>query len=75
MEGHDPAVLQPFLEEIQEIMAFEDLFAMNEETKRICRRWDRFCHDLFDAYLDNSLAEMETGSADSDLHKDEALAA
>jgi alkylation response protein AidB-like acyl-CoA dehydrogenase len=61
LAGADPAVIEEFSGEIQELLAIPHLFEMNERTLEICRRWDDFCARLFHAYQD--LAFAEAGSA------------
>jgi hypothetical protein len=59
LEGADPAAIDDFRGEIQELLTIPHLFEMNERTLEICRRWDDFCARLFHAYQDLALAEAE----------------
>lgn len=44
--------------EMDELIAYPDLFTMDEKTLNICRQWDKFCHELFHAYQDSALREV-----------------
>ena len=63
LAGTDPAVIEEFSGEIQELLAIPHLFEMNERTLEICRRWDDFCARLFHAYQDRALAEAGSAAA------------
>ncbi|HRZ77529.1 MAG TPA: acyl-CoA dehydrogenase family protein, partial [Bacteroidales bacterium] len=45
--------------EMEELIAYPNLFGMDDTTIEVCRRWDAFCHDLFHAYQDSSLRDVE----------------
>ncbi len=45
--------------EMDELIAHPNLFGMDDKTLEVCSRWDAFCHDLFHAYQDTALAEVE----------------
>jgi hypothetical protein len=47
--------------EMDELIAYPNLFAMDEKTLDVCARWDAFCHELFHAYQDSALREVEEG--------------
>ncbi|MFZ5570843.1 MAG: acyl-CoA dehydrogenase family protein [Thermodesulfobacteriota bacterium] len=47
--------------EIEELIAHGTLLRMDAATKKICGRWDRFCHELFHAYQDQAMKEIENG--------------
>jgi hypothetical protein len=60
--GHDEAIIAELSEEITELVAYSNLFQMDEKTIDICRRWDAFCQKLFHAYQDLALREVESAS-------------
>ncbi len=45
--------------EMDELIAHPSLFTMDDKTMEVCRRWDTFCHELFHAYQDAALEEIE----------------
>ena len=59
LEGADAAMVDGLANEAKTLAAHGTLLQMDDETKAICRRWDRFCHDLFHAYQDQALTEVE----------------
>lgn len=59
LEGAPAAVAQKLADEMVELLAHPDLFSMDEKTLEVCERWDRFCGDLYHAYQDIALAEVE----------------
>lgn len=60
LDGADNSVIQAMGKEMKELVAYENIFIPDEQTLLICERWDRFCHDLFHAYQDTALAEVES---------------
>lgn len=46
-------------EEMETLIAHPNLFTMDEKTMDVCRRWDALCHEIFHAYQDMALAEVE----------------
>ncbi len=61
LKGGDPALVEKFAADITELVSHPSLFQMDAKTIEICGRWDRFCHDLFHAYQDIALEEVEKG--------------
>jgi alkylation response protein AidB-like acyl-CoA dehydrogenase len=59
LRGLDDAIIAKFSEEITELVAYSNLFQLDEKTIDICRRWDAFCHAFFHAYQDLALHEVE----------------
>jgi alkylation response protein AidB-like acyl-CoA dehydrogenase len=57
--GLDEAIIAELSEEITELVAYPNLFQLDEKTIDICRRWDAFCHKFFHAYQDLALHEVE----------------
>ena len=57
--GADPTVINELAGEIVELVRHPNLVTMDDKTRDICRRWDRFCHRLFHAYQDFALMEVE----------------
>ena len=45
--------------EMDELIAYPNLFGMDDKTLKICQQWDAFCSDLFHAYQDSALREVE----------------
>jgi alkylation response protein AidB-like acyl-CoA dehydrogenase len=62
LSGADQAVIDELSGEITELVAHPNLFAPDEKTLDVCRRWDAFCHKLFHAYQDLALREVESAS-------------
>ena len=59
LAGRDAALIGKFSRELAELTARPDLLGTDEKTAEQCRRWDVFCHELFHAYQDAALAEMD----------------
>lgn len=59
LSGADKSLVEGLSEEITELVSHSSLFAMDEKTMEICRRWDAFCHRLFHSYQDLALQEVE----------------
>jgi alkylation response protein AidB-like acyl-CoA dehydrogenase len=57
--GAPADLVKEFEAEIEALLAHPDLLALNPDTIEVCRRWDRFCHRLFHAYQDATLAMVE----------------
>ncbi len=58
LAGSDEGLVAGLGAEMDELIAYPNLFAMDEKTLDICRRWDAFCHDLYHAYQDAALGEV-----------------
>jgi hypothetical protein len=58
LEGVDREKVETFSREAEELVGHPNLFQMDEATKDVCRRWDRFCHELFHAYQEQALARV-----------------
>ena len=58
LEGADASVSERLGKEAEELVAHPNLFGPDAMTREVCRRWDRFCHDLTHAYQDQALAEV-----------------
>jgi alkylation response protein AidB-like acyl-CoA dehydrogenase len=59
LHGLDEAIITELSEDITELVAYPNLFQLDEKTIDICRRWDTFCHKFFHAYQDLALHEVE----------------
>ena len=59
LEGADRLFIEKMSAEITELLAHPHLFAPDEKTLDICRRWDTFCADLTHAYQDLAMKEVE----------------
>jgi len=55
----NPEITKKFSEDITELVSHPSLFLPDEKTMGVCKRWDKFCHDLFHTYQDIALAEVE----------------
>lgn len=62
LRGADGTRVKELGDEMAELVAHPDLMEIDEKTIGICRQWDSFCHELFHAYQDVALAEVEAGS-------------
>ncbi len=47
-------------DEMTALLAHPSLLTMDEKTLEICERWDKFCGDLYHAYQDIALAQVES---------------
>ncbi len=61
LEGVDEEKVETFSREAEELIGHPNLFQMDEATLDVCRRWDRFCHELFHAYQEQALARVLSG--------------
>ena len=44
---------------LTELLAYESLVATDPKTLEVCERWDAFCTELFHAYQDEAVSEVE----------------
>ncbi|MHA1300461.1 MAG: acyl-CoA dehydrogenase family protein [Candidatus Helarchaeota archaeon] len=58
LEGVDPDILEPIAAEFQRIMSHENILKNDKQTLAICRDWEKFSAELFHAYQDQALAEL-----------------
>ncbi len=56
--GMDPDIVEPLAAEFQRIMSHETLLKNDKQTLAICRDWEKFSAELFHAYQDLALAEL-----------------
>lgn len=59
LSGLNESTIKELADEITELVAYPNLFQMDEKSLDICRRWDAFCHKFFHAYQDLALSEVE----------------
>ncbi|MDD9302344.1 MAG: acyl-CoA dehydrogenase family protein [Desulfobacter sp.] len=59
LSGADPAVVTPLEKEAKALVAHPSFFGPDTETLEVCRRWDKFCHDLTHAYQNLAMAEVD----------------
>ncbi|MFA5520028.1 MAG: acyl-CoA dehydrogenase, partial [Spirochaetota bacterium] len=59
LTGADSQLIEEYSKEMEEIVSHPSLFLNDKKTLDICCRWDAFCHELFHAYQDCALAEVE----------------
>ena len=64
LAGADESRVLELGAEMDDLIGHQSLFAMDEKTLEACRRWDAFCQELFHAYQDCALAEVEAGGQD-----------
>ncbi|MGE5391247.1 MAG: acyl-CoA dehydrogenase family protein [Deltaproteobacteria bacterium] len=60
LHGAPEAVTLSLADEMAELLAHPDLLSSDERTLEVCERWDKFCGDLYHAYQDLALAEVES---------------
>ena len=61
LEGADRTKVEKLEKEIKELIQYPDIYGMNPGTIEAWRRWDLFCAELFHAYQDIALLEVEEG--------------
>jgi hypothetical protein len=61
LKGAGQAIVEKLAKEIAELLDYPDTYSMSPETIGIWRRWDLFCAELFHAYQDLALVEVEEG--------------
>ncbi len=66
LKGLDESVITALSDEIMALASYPDLFQMDAKTIDMCRRWDAFCHNLFHAYQDLALQEVERPAKEAD---------
>lgn len=59
LSGADAGIVKEFSDDISCLVSYDSLIEMNEETIRVCRKWDDFCARLFHAYQGLAVAEVE----------------
>ena len=59
LPGADKKIVDAFSDEISGLVSYPGLVEMNEETVRICQRWDNFCARLFHTYQNLAKREVE----------------
>ena len=59
LKGAPLNVVKRFAAEMGDLISHPSLFTPDEKTVDICRRWDSFCHDLYHAYQDQAISEVE----------------
>lgn len=61
LKGAQQSIVEKLAKEIVELLNYPDIYSMNPETIKAWRRWDLFCAELFHAYQDFALIEVEGG--------------
>ncbi len=59
LEGADASIVEPLATEFLRIMSHESLLVDEEETLKICRDWEKLSNELFNAYQDQALRELD----------------
>jgi hypothetical protein len=59
LAGSSPELVDRLAAEMIRLLAHPHLMTMDAKTLEICESWDKFCHDLFHAYQDLALHEVE----------------
>ncbi len=58
LEGRDHPTIEYHATEFLRIMSHDSLLRTDEETLKICRDWEKLANDLFNAYQDLALNEL-----------------
>ncbi|MGW8194226.1 MAG: acyl-CoA dehydrogenase family protein [Desulforhopalus sp.] len=58
LAGAESGLVADLAKEIDDLLVQPNLAEENSSTAALCRQWDQFCHRLFHAYQDQSLAEV-----------------
>ena len=58
LEGADKEKIEYYVNEFLRIMSHDSLLRNDEETLAICRDWQKFSNEFFNAYQDQALAEL-----------------
>ena len=58
LEGADSEVIAPLVDQFQKIISHDTLLRNDEATLAICRDWQRLSNELFFAYQDQALKEL-----------------
>jgi alkylation response protein AidB-like acyl-CoA dehydrogenase len=59
LAGSSPELIDRLATEMKRLLAHPHLFTIDDKTLEVCESWDKFCHDLFHAYQDLALKEVE----------------
>ncbi len=59
LQGADTDTVEPLVAEFSRIMALDSLLKNDEHTLEICRSWETLSGELFHAYQDQALAELD----------------
>lgn len=60
-------MVNPLSAELTELVAHPDLFHMDEKTMDVCRRLDAFAQNVYHAYQDLALQEVEMGIGNNEI--------
>jgi len=58
LNGAEEKLIKELGNEMQELVAWPNLFTMDDATMEVCSGWDAFCHRLYHAYQDCALQEV-----------------
>ncbi len=58
LAGADTVAIRDFSDELSDIIAHKNIFAMDEKTMRVCAQWDDFCGRFYHAFQELALAEL-----------------
>ena len=59
LKGADSAVIKALSQEMTELIAYPSLLQPDEKTIEVGEQWDRFCQNLYHAYQDTAVQEVE----------------
>ena len=59
LAGAESDVVEPYAAEFLRIMSHDSLLKNDAETLAICRDWQEFSNNFFQAYQDQALAELD----------------
>ncbi|MGI5879436.1 MAG: acyl-CoA dehydrogenase family protein [Syntrophomonadaceae bacterium] len=62
LHGCNEEAIADFQKNFEEILSYPDLLQMDNNTIQMAQRWDRFCHDLFHAFQQNTLKKIENNT-------------
>ncbi len=59
LDGMNNELIEDYANKFEEIVSFDNLLKNDEITKRICRDWEDFSNNLFIAYQEQALKEVD----------------
>jgi len=59
LQGADDQTVSGLSAEMEELIAYPNLFGMDDKTMEVCGRWDAFCQNLYHAYQEYALKEVD----------------
>lgn len=59
LSGIETETIESYAEQFENILSIEDLLKNDEKTKKTCRDWEEFSNQLFIAYQEQALDELD----------------